>query len=95
MTNNRTERQVKPFTIGRKNWLFCQSVAGAKASAVLYSLMETCNEHDIPVYPYFATVLTRIPRCHTRAELETLLPYHIDKKQLEAWMAGSQFTERI
>ena len=68
MTNNRTERQVKPFTIGRKNWLFCQSVAGAKASAVLYSLMETCNEHDIPVYPYFATVLTRIPRCHTRVQ---------------------------
>ena len=49
-TNNRMERAIKPFAVGRKNWMFSNSVQGAKSGAVIYSLIETCKAHDVEPY---------------------------------------------
>ena len=47
MSSNRTERSIKPFVMGRKNWLFSNTPAGAQSSAVIYSLIETAKENDL------------------------------------------------
>lgn len=78
--NNRTERAVKPFAIGRKGWLFSDSVAGAEAGAAIFSLIETCKHHDIEAYDWLRYVLQQMPLCQTNEEIEALLPFNIDRK---------------
>lgn len=51
--NNRSERAIKPFVIGRKNWLFNSTTKGADASSTLFSLVQTCKEHNVDVFAYF------------------------------------------
>ena len=77
ISNNRTERAIKPFVIGRKAWLFSNTVAGVEASCVIYSLIETCKAHNVEPYDYLRKALTEIPSAQTEAELEALLPYNI------------------
>ena len=50
--NNAAERAIRPFAIGRKNWMFSKNQAGAKASANLYSLIETAKAKNLNVYDY-------------------------------------------
>jgi hypothetical protein len=52
MDNNRSERSIKPFVIGRKNWLFTNTPRGAKASAAIYSVMETAKENGLHPHNY-------------------------------------------
>ena len=59
--NNRSERAIKPFVIGRKNWLFSQSMKGAKASAIIYSLVETAKENQLNPLNYLTHVLEQLP----------------------------------
>lgn len=80
--NNRTERAIKPFAIGRKGWLFSDSVSGANASATIFSLVETCKHHDIEPYDWFRYALQQVPLCKTETEVEALLPFNIDKNVL-------------
>ena len=80
--NGAAERAIKPFVIGRKNWLFSHSVAGVKAAQVIYSLMQTCQAHNIEPYAYLRHVLTRLPNLSTQSEQQALLPFNIDKKLL-------------
>jgi len=80
--NNRSERAIKPFVIGRKGWLFAHSVEGAHAAATIFSLIETCKYHQVEPYDYFRYVLNKIPLCTTLDELEALLPYNINQKLL-------------
>ena len=75
--NGLSERAIKPFVIGRKNFLFCDSVAGAQAAEILYSLIETCKLHNIEPYAYLRAVFTKIPAMTTLDEIESLLPYNI------------------
>ncbi len=77
--NNRSERAIKPFVIGRKGWLFSDSVAGAHAAATLFSLVETCKHHNIEPYNWFRYVLQHIPLCQSNTEIEALLPFNIDR----------------
>ena len=56
LTNNAAERAVKPFVIGRKNWLFCYSPAGAHASAIIYSIIETSKANGKNPQSYLETV---------------------------------------
>jgi hypothetical protein len=56
--NGLSERTIKQYVIGRKNWLFCDSVAGARAAEILFSLIETCVIHGIEPYSYLRHVLT-------------------------------------
>ncbi|WP_420814334.1 hypothetical protein [Legionella antarctica] len=55
---------MKPFIISRKNWLFNSSIKGAEASSILFSLVQTCKEHDVDVFAYFKYAL---PSAITRA----------------------------
>lgn len=74
MDNNMAENAVRPFAIGRKNWMFANSQAGAKASANLYSLIETAKANNLNPYDYLKAVFTRLPNCQTVEEIEMLLP---------------------
>ncbi len=82
ISNNRSERAIKPFVIGRKGWLFAYSVAGANAGATIYSVIETCKYHNIEPYDYLRYVLQALPQCQTIEDYEALLPYNINKELL-------------
>ncbi len=73
--NNRAERAIKPFVIGRKNWLFSNTCNGAHASAILYSLVETAKANDLVVHDYISTCLQRL--AEQPDNLEPLLPWNI------------------
>ena len=53
LDNNMAENSIRPFVIGRKNWIFSGTPAGAEASAVLYSLVETAKDNNLEPYAYF------------------------------------------
>ena len=72
--NNLIENAIRPFVIGRKNWLFCDTVAGANASANLYSLIEMAKANGIKPYGYLRIVFTELPQATSVDEIETLLP---------------------
>ena len=60
MDNNYAEQAIRPFTIGRKNYLFCESVNGAKASAIIYSIVETAKANGLNVYKYLEFLITEL-----------------------------------
>ena len=76
--NNVTERDIRPFTTGRKNWLFSTSVDGAKASANLYSLVMTCRANNINPYYYFEHLFKVLPLRNKGDDLSDLLPWNIN-----------------
>jgi transposase len=61
LSNNRAERSIKPFVMGRKNWLFANTPGGAQSSAVIYSLVETAKESGLDSYRYLLWVLESAP----------------------------------
>ena len=62
MDNNYAEQAIRPFTIGRKNFVTIESSNGAKASAMLYSIVETAKANNLNTYKYFELLLTEIPQ---------------------------------
>jgi transposase len=76
--NNLCENAIRPFVIGRKNSLFSDSVRGAKASANLYSLIETAKANGIEPYGYLKRVFTELPQATCVEDVEALLPYTIE-----------------
>lgn len=76
--NNLAENAIRPFVVGRKNWLFSGSADGAKASASLYSLIETAKANGLEPYHYLRHVFERLPLAKTEADLRALLPQYID-----------------
>ena len=77
ISNNRSERSIKPFVIGRKNWLFSNTPNGANASAVIYSIVETAKENGLDIFEYLKYVfenMTEMDHGHI-ASLRKLLPY--------------------
>ncbi len=75
LDNNRAENAIRPFVIGRKNWLFCDTVAGAQASANLYSLIETAKANGLEPHAYLTRLFTELPSAQTVADIEKLLPF--------------------
>lgn len=75
--NNAAENAIRPFVIGRKNWLFSASQSGAVASANLYSLIETAKANDREPYAYLRHVFTELPRALTVEHVEMLLPWNV------------------
>jgi transposase len=75
--NNPVENAIRPFAIGRKNWLFSASVNGAKASANLYSLIETAKANDLEPYAYLKRVFTELPNAQSYDDVEKLLPHRV------------------
>ena len=76
LSNNRAERIIKPFVLGRKNWLFANTPVGAQSSAVIYSLIETAKENKLDPYRYLLWVLRSAPILSQSNEswAENLLP---------------------
>ncbi|MCL2121702.1 MAG: IS66 family transposase [Clostridiales bacterium] len=74
LSNNRIENSVRPFAIGRKNWLFCNTVQGAHASAVVYSIIETAKENGLKPFEYLEFLFETLPNT-TTSGLDSLLPW--------------------
>ena len=73
-SNNRAERSIKTFVIGRKNWLFANTVNGAKSSSVIYSIIETAKENNLNPFDYLVWLLQTVPNT-TTTKLDDLLPW--------------------
>ena len=76
--NSATERAIRPFTIGRANWHIIDTVHGAEASAIIYSLVETAKANNLKIYEYLKHLLTQIPKHMDDINLdflEDLLPW--------------------
>ena len=76
--NNACENALRPFVVGRKNWLFSDTVAGAQASANLYSLIETAKANCLEPYHYLRALFQRLPTAQTVDDFEALLPWQIN-----------------
>jgi len=79
LSNNRAERSVKPFVIGRKNWMFADTVKGVNASAALYSVIETAKENGLHPFDYLEFVFKTAPNLDFQndpAVLNRLLPWN-------------------
>ena len=75
--NNACENAIRPYVVGRRNWLFADTVAGANASANLYSLLQTCQVNGIDGYRYLKALLVALPSAKTAEDFEALLPWRI------------------
>lgn len=82
-SNNSAENAIRPFVIGRKNWLFAGSPNGAKSSAILYSLVESVKMNKLSVYDYFYYILRKIPYCKDLSDYEKLLPYNLSVEDIK------------
>ena len=80
--NNRIENAIRPFVIGRNNWKFSDTPAGAHASAKLYSLIETAKACGIEPFTYLCQVYTHLPAAITVEQIEALLPWNIDQSKV-------------
>ena len=76
--NNACENAIRPFVVGRRNWLFADTVAGATASANLYSLQQTCMANGIDGYKYLKALFVELPKARTVDDFDALLPWHIN-----------------
>jgi transposase len=77
LSNNRAERSIKPFVIGRKNWLFSNTPKGARASSVLYSIIQTAIENGLHPFLYLKFLFESAPNS-TMSQLPSLLPWYPD-----------------
>lgn len=81
MTNSIAERAIRPFAVHRKNWLFADTVAGANANAVYYSLIESAKLNKLNIYKYLNYLLDNLPQLQneqSEEELEKFLPWSTD-----------------
>ncbi len=73
--NNRSERSIKPFVIGRKNWLIANTPRSAKASASIYSVVETAKENGLKPYDYLKFLFEQLPQLTGQLDLQALEPF--------------------
>ena len=87
LDNNRCENAIRPFVLGRKGWLFSDTVHGAMASANLYSLVETAKANGVEPHGYLSRLFERLPHLTTVEHYEAMLPWN--------WPATIRFSGRI
>jgi len=80
--NNMAENSIRPFVIGRKNWLFSGTPEGAEASALLYSLIETAKANKLEPYAYLRYIFEQLPLATSLDEYKALLPWNLTPKQI-------------
>jgi len=94
--NNACENAIRPFVVGRRNWLFADTVAGANASANLYSLLQTCLANGIDGYRYLTALLVELPKAKTVEDFEALLPWRlVPADQPSALRARARSIDRL
>jgi transposase len=86
---NRVENAIRPFVVGRKNWLFADTVRGAQASANLYSLIETAKVNGLEPFADLRYVFAELPAATTLDDVDVLLPRNVDLQRLQD---ASQFS---
>ena len=74
--NNRAENAIRPFVLGRKNWLFAGSPKGAETSALLYSLVETAKANGLEPWAYLNHLFEQLPLAKSPEAIDALLPHH-------------------
>jgi transposase len=77
LDNNRCENAIRPFVIGRKGWLFSDTVKGAIASANLYSIVETAKANGVEPHAYLSLLFARLPHAKQVEDFEALLPWNV------------------
>jgi hypothetical protein len=79
LSNNRSERSIKPFVIGRKNWLFSNTEKGAATSAMFYSIIETAKENGLKQYEYLKYIFEIAPNIdlNNMDDICLLLPWNV------------------
>ncbi len=75
LDNNMIESHIRPFTIGRKNWLFSVRPEGAEASAIIYSLVESAKANGVEPFEYLKNVFERFPAAQSESDFLKLLPF--------------------
>ena len=78
LTNNRCEIAIRPFAVHRKNWLFSDTIPGAKANAVMYSIIESAKANKLNIYKYINYLLEQLPQLENPSdeeELKKFLPW--------------------
>ena len=83
LDNNLVENAIRPFAVGRKNWLFSGTPEGAAASAAIYSLIETAKANGLEPYWYLRYLLENLPEAMTDDDFKALLPQYIDRSLLD------------
>lgn len=84
--NNRCENAIRPFVVGRKAWLFSDTPAGANASAIIYSMVETAKANGLEPYTWLRRVLRDLPAAKSLEEIEALLPWNLHAMDLTSEM---------
>jgi len=85
ISTNRVENMIRPYAIGRRNWLFADSVNGAQSSAIVYSIVRTAEANGLNPYQYLLHLLTELPNVlakHPDADLSSYFPWSIDVQKL-------------
>ena len=80
--NNAAERSIRPFVLGRKNFLFSGSPRGAAASCNLFSIIETAKQNRMNPYAYLYYLLSRLPEIRSTGQWQTLLPSELDPDEI-------------
>jgi len=75
--NNACENAIRPFVLGRKNWLFCQSIGGVESSCGMYTLIETAKLNGLVPINYLMLLFEKSPLASSPADWEKLLPWNI------------------
>ena len=86
--NNLAENAIRPFVVGRKNWLFSGHPRGADASAALYSLIETAKANKLEPYKYLRYIFERLPYAKNEDDYKSLLPQYVDRDALAGKSPG-------
>lgn len=81
--NNAVENAIRPFVIGRKNWMFSNTPRGAKSSAVLYSLVESAKNNKLNVYNYLRFLFVKLPYAKTSEDIQNLLPCNLSSEDIK------------
>ena len=76
--NNLVENAIRPFVVGRKNWLFAGSPDGARASATFFTLIETAKANGLEPYAYLRYIFEKLPLAQTEQDLKSLLPHNLN-----------------
>ena len=75
LSNNLAENAIRPFVIGRKNWLFCLTPKGVKASAVIYSIVETVKANRLKPLAYLKFLFEKLPNLKSEEPIDDYLPW--------------------